>query len=82
VIGLITSCLETPFLQRATRPIHPTIFSPLSRSFISLYLPFYQQVVPEVSSYITDNIDQGETRHRKFKRLKLGGEQVYDRSSV
>jgi hypothetical protein len=28
------------------------------------------------------NIGQGEPGHRKFKRLKLGGGQVYDRSSV
>jgi hypothetical protein len=27
-------------------------------------------------------IGQGEDRHRKDKRLKLGGGQVYDRSSV
>jgi hypothetical protein len=27
------------------------------------------------------NIGQGETRHRKYKRLKLGGGQAYDRSS-
>jgi hypothetical protein len=27
-------------------------------------------------------IDQGEARHRKYKRLKLGGGQAYDRSSV
>jgi hypothetical protein len=27
-------------------------------------------------------IGQGEPRHRKYKRLKLGGEQAYDRSSV
>jgi hypothetical protein len=27
-------------------------------------------------------IGQGEARHRKHKRLKLGGGQVYDRSSV
>jgi hypothetical protein len=26
-------------------------------------------------------MEQGETRHRKYKRLKLGGGQVYDRSS-
>jgi hypothetical protein len=25
---------------------------------------------------------QGEPRHRKYKRLKLGGGQAYDRSSV
>jgi hypothetical protein len=27
------------------------------------------------------NIGQGETRHRKYKRLKLGAGQAYDRSS-
>jgi hypothetical protein len=27
------------------------------------------------------NIEQGEPRHRKYKRLKLGGCQAYDRSS-
>jgi hypothetical protein len=28
------------------------------------------------------NIGQGETPHRKYKRLKLGGGHLYDRSSV
>jgi hypothetical protein len=28
-----------------------------------------------------ENIRQGEARDRKFKRLKLGGGQAYDRSS-
>jgi hypothetical protein len=27
------------------------------------------------------NVGQGEARHRKYKRLKLGGGQAYDRSS-
>jgi hypothetical protein len=27
------------------------------------------------------NIEQGEPRHRKYKRLELGGGQAYDRSS-
>jgi hypothetical protein len=27
------------------------------------------------------NIGQSEARHRKYKRLKLGGGQAYDRSS-
>jgi hypothetical protein len=27
------------------------------------------------------NIGQGEARHRKYKRFKLGGGQAYDRSS-
>jgi hypothetical protein len=28
------------------------------------------------------NIGQGEARHRKYKSLKLGGDEAYDRSSV
>jgi hypothetical protein len=28
------------------------------------------------------NIGQGEAQHRKYKRLKLGGGQAYDRSSA
>jgi hypothetical protein len=28
------------------------------------------------------NIGQGETPHRKYKQLKLGGGHLYDRSSV
>jgi len=28
------------------------------------------------------NVGQGEAQHRKCKRLKLGGGQAYDRSSV
>jgi hypothetical protein len=28
------------------------------------------------------HIGQGEARHRRYKRLKLGGGHVYDRSSV
>jgi hypothetical protein len=27
------------------------------------------------------NIGQGEAQHRKYKRLKLGGGQAYDRSN-
>jgi hypothetical protein len=27
------------------------------------------------------SIGQGEARHRKYKKLKLGGDQAYDRSS-
>jgi hypothetical protein len=27
------------------------------------------------------NIEQGKAQHRKYKRLKLGGGQAYDRSS-
>jgi hypothetical protein len=32
--------------------------------------------------FIGHFIGQGEAQHRKYKRLKLGGGHVYDRSSV
>jgi hypothetical protein len=35
-------------------------------------------VIPTLTSR---GIGQGEARHRKYKRLKLGGGQAYDRSS-
>jgi hypothetical protein len=46
--------------------------------------------IPYVYDYVIQNhknenvryIGQGEARHRKDKRLKLGGGHVYDRSSV
>jgi hypothetical protein len=31
---------------------------------------------------VVRNIGQGESRRRKYKRLKLGGGQTYDRSNV
>jgi hypothetical protein len=33
-----------------------------------------------VLRFIVRNIEQGEARHRKYKRIKLGGGQAYDRS--
>jgi hypothetical protein len=43
--------------------------------------------IPYIYDYITKlsrqqaEVIQGETRHRKYKRLKLGGGQAYDRSN-
>jgi hypothetical protein len=36
-------------------------------------------ILNHVNPYIR-GIRQGEARHRKYKRLKLGGDQPYDRS--
>jgi hypothetical protein len=46
----------------------------------------YNNILPEVfqnhSNENVRNIGQGEANHRKYKRLKLGGGQAHDRSSV
>jgi hypothetical protein len=39
------------------------------------------EVIQNHENAIVRNIGQDEPRHRKYKRLKLGGGQVYDRSS-
>jgi hypothetical protein len=39
------------------------------------------EVIQNHENAYVRNIGQGEARHRKYKRLKLGGGQVYDRSS-
>jgi hypothetical protein len=40
------------------------------------------EVIQNHDNEIVRSIGQGETPHRKYKRLKLGGGQAYDSSSV
>jgi hypothetical protein len=40
------------------------------------------EVIPHHENPNVRAIGQGEPRHRKYKWLKLGGGQAYDRSSV
>jgi hypothetical protein len=40
-----------------------------------------REVIQNHDNEIVRNIGQGEARHRKYKMLKLGGGQAYDRSS-
>jgi hypothetical protein len=45
----------------------------------------YRQQAEVIQNHENENvryIGQGEARHRKYKRLKLGGGHVYDCSSV
>jgi hypothetical protein len=39
------------------------------------------EVIQNHDNEVVRNIGQGEARHRKYKRHKLGGGQAYDRSS-
>jgi hypothetical protein len=44
----------------------------------------FRQQAEVIQNHETANvryIGQGEARHRKYKRLKLGGRQAYDRTS-
>jgi hypothetical protein len=44
-----------------------------------------KQQVEVIQNHENENahyVEQDEAQHRKYKRLKLGGGQVYDRSSV
>jgi hypothetical protein len=46
-----------------------------------LKLQRLQKVIQNHENENVRNIGQGEPRHRKYKRLKLGGGQAYDCSS-
>jgi hypothetical protein len=51
---------------------------------IRLYKKLCRQQAEVIQNYENEHvcsIGQGEARHRKYKRLKLGGSQAYDRSS-
>jgi hypothetical protein len=81
-------------LQRLQNKVLRTIRSfPRRTSVRDMHVCFQ---IPYVYDYITKSCrqqaeaiqnhenenGQGEARHRKYKKLKLGGGQVYDRSSV
>jgi hypothetical protein len=54
------------------------------RSYPGDHRHLCRQQTEVIQNYYNENvrnIGQGEARHRKYKRLKLGGGQAYDRSS-
>jgi hypothetical protein len=60
-----------------------TVFSVLSVPWLYNTSPLAvkEEVIQNHDNENVRNIGQGEARHRKYKRLKLGGGQAYDRSS-
>jgi hypothetical protein len=40
------------------------------------------EIIHNIANENVRNIGQGETPHRKYEKLKLDGDHVYDRSSV
>jgi hypothetical protein len=85
-------------LQRLQNKVLLTIGNyPRSKSVRDLHLAFQipfvydyliklcRQQAEVIQNHDNENvrtIGQGEVRHRKYRRLKLGGGQAYDRSSV
>jgi hypothetical protein len=84
-------------LQRLQNKAHHTIGefprnTPIRDMHISFQIPYVHdyitklcsqqaQVIQHHENIHVRNIGQGEARHRKYNRLKLGGGQAYDLSS-
>jgi hypothetical protein len=85
-------------LQRLQNKVISTIgnyprHTPVCDLHMDFQIPFVYDYITKLcrqqaevtQNYVNENvrnIGQGEANHRKYKRLKLGGGQAYDRSSV
>jgi hypothetical protein len=47
-----------------------------------MHVAFQAEIIQNHENEIVHNTGQGETPHRKYKRLKLGDGHLYDRLSV
>jgi hypothetical protein len=70
--------------RRRTRvhDLHLAFHIPYVYDYITKLCRQQAEVIQNHSNDNVRNIGQGEANHRKYKRLKLGGGQAYDRSSV
>jgi hypothetical protein len=64
------------------RDMHMAFQIPYVYDYITKSCRQQAQVIQNYENENVRYIGQGEARHRKYKRLKLGGGHVYDRSSV
>jgi hypothetical protein len=64
------------------RELHTAFNIPYVYDFITKLCRQQAEVILNNNNKNVRNIRQGETRHRKYKRLKVGGVQAHDRSSV
>jgi hypothetical protein len=70
------------FPRRASvRELHTAFNIPYVYDFITKLCRQQAEVILNHDIENVRNIGLGEARHRKYKRLKLGGSQAYDRSS-
>jgi hypothetical protein len=66
----------------SVRDIHVAFQIPYVYDFITKLCRQQAEIIQNHDNENVLNIGQGEARHRKYKRIKLGGGHVYDRSSV
>jgi hypothetical protein len=64
------------------RELHKAFNIPYTYDYITKLRRQQAKIVQNNGNANVCNIGQGEPRHRKLKRLKLGGGQAYHRSSV
>jgi hypothetical protein len=79
--GYITPSTEFQTVQ-SVRDLHLVFKIPYVYDYITKLCRGQAEVILNHENPNICAIGQGEARHRKHKRLKLGGGQVYDRSSV
>jgi methionine synthase II (cobalamin-independent) len=63
------------------REMHTAFSIPYIYDYITKLSRQQAEVIQNHENVNVRNTGQGEARHRKYKRLKLGGDQAYDRSS-
>jgi hypothetical protein len=63
------------------RELHKAFSIPYVYDYMTKLSRQQAEVIQNHENTNVRNIGQGEARHRKYKRLKLGGGQTYDRSS-
>jgi hypothetical protein len=63
------------------RELHKAFNIPYVYDYITKFSRQQAEVIQNHENVNVRNIGQGEARHGKYKRLKLGGGQAYDRSN-
>jgi hypothetical protein len=63
------------------RELHKAFSIPYVYDYVTKLSRQQAEVIQNHENKNVGNIGQGEARHRKYKRLKLGGGQAYDLSS-
>jgi hypothetical protein len=68
--------------RTSTRDLHMAFKIPYLHDFVTRLCKQQAAVILNHENINIRNIGQDEARHRKYKRLHLGGGQAYDRSNV
>jgi hypothetical protein len=63
------------------RELHKAFSIPYIYDYITNLSRQQAEVIQNHENVNVRNIGQGEARHRKYKKIKLGGGQAYDRSN-